>query len=122
MARLGRSRDMMPPQAADRAVTQPSQSESKGRVLPFQPRGSLFSKNAPPSPVADIDKYERTPDEPDDFRHRMKMNGLALGATVVLIAVGLWIATVMSQLRKDQDCVLTGRASCSPIAVPVQPR
>jgi hypothetical protein len=52
----------------------------------------------------------------------MKMNGLALAVTVVLIAVGLWIAGVMAQMRKNQDCVLSGRPGCTPVEVPVQPR
>jgi len=100
----------------------PMPSEPKGRVLPFRPRGALFARNVPPSPVADLEKYERAPGEPDDFRHRMKMNGLALAVTVVLIAVGLWIAGVMAQMRKNQDCVLSGRPGCTPVEVPVQPR
>jgi hypothetical protein len=102
-------------------VTHPAPSEPKGRVLRFRPRGALFARNVPP-PVADLKQYERDPEEPDDYRHRMMMNGLALAVTVVLIAVGLWIADVMALMRKNQDCVLTGRRSCAPIEVPIQPR
>jgi hypothetical protein len=72
--------------------------------------------------VPDLEKYERTPEEPDDFRHRMLMNGLGLAVTVALIVAGLWIADVMAHMRKDQDCVLTGRLGCTPIDVPVQAR
>ena len=101
----------------------PTPSEPKGRVLPFRRRGTLFARNVPPPPpVADLEKYERTPDEPDDFRHRMKMNGLALAMTIALIAVGLWIADVMAQMRKNQDCVLSGRPGCTPVEAPVRPR
>jgi hypothetical protein len=91
----------------DRTPTQP-----EGRILPFRPRGALFARHIPPS-VPDLEKYERAPDEPDDFRHRMIMNGLGLGVTIVLIAGGLWIADVMAQIRKNQDCVLTGRLGCN---------
>jgi len=98
-------------------------SEPKGRILPFRPRGSLFARNVPPPPpIADLGKYERGAEEPDDYRHRMAMNGLALLATIVLIAVGLWIAGVMAQMRKNQDCVLTGRPGCTPVEAPVRAR
>jgi hypothetical protein len=73
-------------------------------------------------PVPDLGKYEQAPDESDDFRHRMAMNGLGLVVTVVLIAGGLWIAEVMAHMRKDQDCLLSGRASCVPIDVPARQR
>jgi hypothetical protein len=108
--------------STDRAVT-PTQSKPEGQILPFRPRGSLFARNVPrPPPVPDLEKYERVPDEPDDFRHRMIMNGLGLGVTVVLIVTGIWIADVMAHMRKDQDCVLTGRSNCTPIDVPHQSR
>lgn len=107
----------------DRAVTRPTPGEPEGRIVPFRPRGSLFRRNVPsPPPVPDLDKYERVPEEPDDFRHRMIMNGLGLMATVALIAVGLWIAEVMAHMRKDQDCVLMGRVSCTPVEAPPQAR
>ena len=102
-------------------MTHSAPSEPKGRVLPFRPRGSLFARKPPP-PVPDLEQYERGPEEPDDYRHRMLMNGLALAVTIVLIAVGLWIADIMAQMRKNQDCVLTGRRGCTPVEVPIQPR
>ena len=103
-------------------MTRPTSSESEGRILPFRPRGSLFARNVPPPPVPDLEKFERAPDEPDDFRHRMAMNALGLVATVVLIVTGIWIADVMAHMRKDQDCVLTGRPGCTHVEVPAQPR
>ena len=110
-------------QPTDRAVNRPSPSEPEGQILPFRPRGSLFARNVPPPPpVPDLEKYERAPDEPDDFRHRMVMNGLGLAVTVALIVAGIWIADVMAHMRKDQDCVLSGRSGCAPIDVPLQPR
>lgn len=104
-------------------MTRPSQSEPAGQVLPFRRRGSLFARNPPPPPlVPDLEKFERAPEEPDDFRHRMLMNGLGLAVTVVLIVSGIWIADVMAHMRKDRDCVLTGRSGCTPVDVPLQPR
>jgi hypothetical protein len=104
-------------------VTAPSPSKLEGRILPFRPRGSLFPRKPPqPAPVPDLEKFERAPEEPDDFRHRMIMNGLGLAATAVLIAGGLWIADVMAHMRKGQDCVLMGRPGCTPVDVPLRPR
>lgn len=103
-------------------MTRINPSEPEGQVLPFRPRGSPFARNVLPPPVPDLEKYEHAPEEPDDFRHRMLMNGLGLAATVVLIVTGLWIADVMAHMRKDQDCVLTGRSGCNPVGMPVQPR
>lgn len=100
----------------------PSPGDIKGRVLRFRPRNSTrHNRTPPPSPVKDLDKYERS-EEPDDFPHRMKMNGLALAVTVVLVLVGIWIADTMAQMRKNQDCVLIGRPGCTPVNVPIAPR
>lgn len=106
-------------------MTYPTPSEPQGRVLPFRRPGSAFNR-VPQPPVPDVDqslnKYERQPDEPDDFPHRMKMNALGLLVTIALILAGLWIADVMAHMRKDQDCVLTGRSNCASINVPPQSR
>lgn len=101
---------------------QPSANKSEGRVLKFRPRGSMFARPLPrQSPVEDLGKYEGN-DGPDDYRHRMLMNVAALTATIVLVAGGIWIASTMAQMRKNQDCVLTGRPGCTPVAAPIQPR
>ena len=97
-------------------ATKEQPGEPEGRVLPFRRPGALFVRHVPP-PVADLKEYERKPDEPDDYRHRMIMNGLAFAATVALIVAGIWIADVMAQMRKNQDCVLTGRSGCTHVDV-----
>ncbi|MEW6452794.1 MAG: hypothetical protein AB1490_19240 [Pseudomonadota bacterium] len=98
-------------------------SEPKGQILKFRPRGSLFARPMPSPPVDDLKKYETAPDsEPDDYRHRMIMNGLGLLVTVFLVVVGVWIADVMAKMRKDQDCVLSGRRNCVTIDATTPPR
>ena len=58
-------------------------SKPEGSILPFRRPGALLKPTAPPAqPIADIAQYERPPGEPDDYRHRMKMNVLALVVTV----------------------------------------
>ena len=73
-----------------------------------------------PTPVEDLAKYESS--APDDYRHRMLMNLAAAVVTILLVVGGIWIANTMAQMRKDQDCVLTGRRGCTPVDVPVKPR
>jgi hypothetical protein len=94
-------------------------------VVPFRRRGSLFAINRPrPSPVENLDRFERTQDD-DDYRHRMIMNGLALAVTIVLIGGGIWIANSMAEMRKNQDCYLSGKRNCNPpvqAAPPAPPR
>lgn len=97
-------------------------TKPEGRILRFRPRGSHFVRPLPqPSPVEDLGKYEGQ-NVPDDYRHRMKMNIAGLAATIILVVAGIWIANTMAQMRKNQDCVLTGRRGCTPVDVPMTPR
>jgi len=106
---------------------EPSKDEEKGRVLPFRPRAprswnaQLRLRDQSRSPVDDLSKYSRSPDE-DNHRHRMVMNLLAFLVLALIVYCGIWLANTLSQLRKDQDCVLSGRTNCAPIQVPVNPR
>ena len=102
-----------------------SPDDERGQVLRFQPRNTPL--RAPwrwpppdlgtPGPVRDLAKYERD-ETSDDYRHRMMMNLLALGITVVLIVSGLWLTNMLVKIRNEQDCFLSGRRNCFPIQVP----
>ncbi len=81
------------------------------RVLPFRHRRSDELTRA-----HDLSQYERS-GEPDDYRHRMWMNAAALVVVALLIGAGLWIADTMATMRKNQDCVLSGRRGCTPVEV-----
>jgi len=59
-------------------------------------------------------KFER-PETEEDYRHRMKMNVLGLVVTILLMAVGAWLATTMAEIQKNQDCYLSGRGNCMKI-------
>ncbi len=99
----------------------PEHSKSESQILRFRPRGSTFVRPLPqPSPVRDLAKYEGSGS--DDYRHRMLMNLAAAAVTILLVVGGIWIANTMAQMRKDQDCVLSGRRGCTPVDVPVKPR
>jgi hypothetical protein len=103
----------------------PSDDE-RGRVLRFRPRGasawSGWHRSPQPTEQAEVDdlaEYERS-DSDDDYRHRMIMNLLALAVTVMLIISGVWLTNKIMEVRKEQDCYLSGRRNCAPIEVPTR--
>lgn len=100
------------------ADNQPPTSSDEPRVVSFRRRGA----GAPPisaarPPVEDLAKYERG-ETKDDYRHRMIVNVVAFVFIAALIGAGLWLADTMARMRKDQDCVLSGRRGCTPVEVP----
>jgi hypothetical protein len=100
------------------AKEQLSSSDSEPRVVNFRRgRGAARPQAADPPPVEDLAKYQRS-EGADDYRHRMLVNGAALLFVFALIGAGLWLADTMARMRKDQDCVLSGRRNCLPIEAP----
>jgi hypothetical protein len=102
------------------------QNNGMGRVIPLRPRGRAswkrsrgFTPGSPP--IASLDRFEHA-DEHDDFQHRMVTNAAAVAICIVLVITGVWIANTMAQVRKVQDCVLSGRRGCAPVEVPVHSR
>jgi len=101
---------------------EPQRDDEKGRVVMFRPRvpparnDNVRRFDPRRSPVEDVDKYARNDD--DHYRHRMVNNALAFVVLVVIVYCGVWLANTMAQMRKDQDCVLTGRTNCAPIQIP----
>ena len=102
-------------------------SDEEHRVLQFRPRtlvptpGPRRSANDPVrrfEAANDLSRYERVQEEPDDFRHRMLANVAAFAFTVALLAIGIWLAVSIADLRRTQDCVLMGRRDCVRISVP----
>jgi hypothetical protein len=96
--------------------------DEKGRILPFQRRGSVRPRPPYPvqegdTPVEGLGKYA-SEGEPDNYRQRMINNGLGLAACIVLVIIGVWIANTMAEMRRNQDCVLSGRRDCARIVVP----
>jgi hypothetical protein len=102
--------------------------DGENRVLRFRPRtvSRPTCRQAEPGPDIspvdhrrepnDLARYERARQEPDDFRHRMLANLAAFAFTVVLVAIGIWLAMSIADLRKTQDCVLMGRRDCARIS------
>jgi hypothetical protein len=104
----------------------PIQRNDEHVVLKFRPRTSAHPPGHRDEPADqtndrpaanDLTRYERSRDEPDDFRHRMLANVAALAFTVALTAIGIWLAMSIADLRRTQDCVLMGRRDCARISV-----
>ena len=103
---------------------EPTETQEMGRILRFEPRHGPRSRapSAPPfgrSPVESVDKYSRTPDDTEDYRHRMRTNAAAVLVVGLLIWCGYWLFNTLAELRKVQDCILMGRTNCAPISVPL---
>jgi hypothetical protein len=113
-------------------------TQESGNVIPFRPRLARAASQSVASPSAaspshaasvaspdipgpqDLAKYERGGGD-DDYRHRMITNAAALLFTLVLAGAGAWLAITIGDMRKNQDCFLSGRRNCTPIDVPVAP-
>jgi hypothetical protein len=101
-------------------------ADDEHRVLQFRPRPeSPFAQRGNQAPFVrrlevanDLSRYERVPDEADDYRQRMLANIAAFAFTVALLAIGIWLTVSIAHLRRTQDCVLMGRHDCVQIAVP----
>lgn len=103
----------------DHPVTPDRPPNDDGRVVPFRRPGPSRWPAASPhnGPVRDFGKYEHA-DSDDDYRHRMAMNVLALVATILLVIAGVWLVEQIAEMRKNQDCYLSGRRNCAPIEAP----
>ncbi|MDO8877506.1 MAG: hypothetical protein Q8M24_16460 [Pseudolabrys sp.] len=51
--------------------------------------------------------------------HRVLVNLAAFVVVILLITAGYWLADTMPRMRKDQDCVLSGRRNCTPVAIDI---
>ena len=99
-------------------------SEEEHRVLQFRPRTVVPGQRNSNEPgrqfeaANDLSRYEREREDTDDFRHRMLANVAAFAFTVALLAIGIWLAMSIADLRRTQDCVLMGRRDCVRISTP----
>lgn len=74
-----------------------------------------------PDPSGNLDQYEHS-HEPDDYRHRATVNAIAFLFVAGLVIAGIWLADTLTTMRKNQDCVLSGKRGCSRVEAPAPVR
>jgi hypothetical protein len=109
------------------ASQHPLMTGSDNRVIPFKPRSVATSPGiqagltdgnaALRNDLHDPDTHRKIESADQskggDYRHRMITNLAALIFTLLLTAVGVWLATTITELRKTQDCLMVGRRDCT---------
>lgn len=94
-------------------------SGSEPRVVSFRRRGAPHVP-APADPVEDLSKFQQPEETAEDYKHRMIVNVVAFVFVVALVGAGIWLADTMAAMKKNQDCVLSGRRGCTPVDVNVR--
>ena len=95
--------------------------DEEHQVLQFRPRkiGPASRQGQPRqmsgaskvSQVEGLATYE-TEQDGDNYRHRMLVNLAALLLTIALAVAGAWLAWQLAEMRRNQDCALSGRSNC----------
>lgn len=103
-----------------------------GKVLLHAPANHAPANRAPLKTVYasepahddtdDFASFEQEPEERINYRQRMFMNVVALAIVTLLLGAGVWIAGTITELQKDQDCILQGRSNCAPVELPMPAR
>ena len=103
------------------------EAEAFGQVIHFEPR-PLTRRQIPASvePVEEdsdeFARFEQEQEQPINYRQRMIMNLIALTILTLLVGLGVWIADKISDLQRQQDCLIQGRSNCAPIDLPAPMR
>jgi hypothetical protein len=87
-------------------------------VVRFRPRRDDASAPRPglrTGAETDLSAYARTPEDPGEYRHRMAVNAAVLLFVIVLMGIAIWLADSIADMRRNQDCVLSGRRGCTPV-------
>ena len=103
-----------------------------GKMLLQAPANHAPANRAPLKParaseltdddIDDFARFEQEPEERINYRQRMFMNVIALAIVTLLLGAGVWIAATITELQKDQDCILQGRSNCAPLELPMPER
>jgi len=91
-----------------------SSSDDDGRVVSFRSGRPIVKPPEPP--VEDLAKYQGK-ESKEEYRERMIVNVAAFAFIAALVSAGLWLADTMAALRKNEDCIASGRRNCVPIEV-----
>lgn len=96
-----------------------SPSDSEPRVVRFRrrPGGGALPPVSDHEDEADADlsAYARSPEDPAEYRRRQAVNAAVFLFVALLIGAAIWLADTMADMRRNQDCVLSGRRGCTPV-------
>jgi len=99
----------------------PRESERVVMLFPRQRRNTAAPPSRRPA-IRGVSDYARSEQDDDEYRHRMINNLLAFLVCAVLVVAGVWLVDRIVELRRIQDCALSGRPSCSPVDIPIRSR
>lgn len=96
-------------------------NHNEPRVIPFRRPGSgsrwpFRTVGSATPPLESLARYQGA-DSEDNYRHRMMVNLAALAFTVVLSMIGVWLVSQIADMRKNQDCVLSGQRNCAGVDI-----
>jgi hypothetical protein len=86
------------------------------------PLKTVYASEPAHDDTDDFASFEQEPEERINYRQRMFMNVVALAIVTLLLGAGVWIAGTITELQKDQDCILQGRSNCAPVELPMPER
>lgn len=101
---------------------EPTGQPEMGRVLRFEPRRGSQRPRVPlppivPSRITPLDQGSADTDDTEDYRHRMRANLAAILVVAALIGCGYWLFGALAEMRRNQDCIMSGRTNCVQINV-----
>jgi hypothetical protein len=90
-----------------------------GCVILFRPRQAGFRQRAevPPARGTVGLKPRSAREDDDDHRRRRLIHALGLAYCLILAVAGVWLANEFTEMKRMQDCVLTGRTRCISIHI-----
>ena len=72
-----------------------------------------FNKRA-----AEIKRMNQPKPDPEEEKRRTRSNVAALVFAALLVGLGWLLVKTLGENSKREDCLLSGRTNCSPIAMP----
>jgi hypothetical protein len=91
-----------------------------GSVIRFRPRQAgcrTPGKGPRPQGAARLGRPLLAWEDADDHRHRRRIHALGLAFCLMLAVIGVWLANEFTEMKRIQDCVLSGRTGCIPLKI-----
>ena len=97
-----------------------AKSSQTGCVILFRPRHAGCRKGAigqPGRSAGGLRKPRLALEDDDDHRRRRLIHALGLAYCLILAVAGAWLANEFTEMKRIEDCVLSGRSRCISIHV-----